>query len=309
MAQKPYRFSKKAGRYIPNNLSGNREFYQELLVTIEPLADFDANSTYGKHIMKKTISDLRKYKCIIEQYNRYKNILSHEQRDLHAIIAENNQLHLIRRENAINKRAFEIVEEENPIIAFIKKWTLLSSVVLALLAYLVLNRFQIVLFVFFGFWLTFNVLSSYILNLKKKSNLNRAENELLKIDFTKDLLTIESNKHNEILLTKVKIANCKEELKILENEIRIKVQGLLNEEKLNFILSEHFYNSTDWKLIRGQALLKFEKVCVYCGSFENLSVDHILPRSKFPEKALELSNTQILCIKCNSSKGNKIFKR
>jgi 5-methylcytosine-specific restriction endonuclease McrA len=34
-----------------------------------------------------------------------------------------------------------------------------------------------------------------------------------------------------------------------------------------------------------------------------LEVDHVKPRSKYPELALDLDNTQILCRACNSKKG------
>ncbi len=44
--------------------------------------------------------------------------------------------------------------------------------------------------------------------------------------------------------------------------------------------------------------------CVYCGSTENLQIDHIIPFSKGGADTLE--NFQILCQKCNVDKSNKI---
>ncbi|MCA1806848.1 MAG: HNH endonuclease [Actinobacteria bacterium] len=44
-----------------------------------------------------------------------------------------------------------------------------------------------------------------------------------------------------------------------------------------------------------------------CGSTERLEVDHIRPRSHFPWLELELSNLQILCKPCNSSKSNRHY--
>lgn len=43
--------------------------------------------------------------------------------------------------------------------------------------------------------------------------------------------------------------------------------------------------------------------CVICGSTENLTIDHILPRAKGGKD--ELSNLQTLCRRCNSKKGAK----
>lgn len=44
--------------------------------------------------------------------------------------------------------------------------------------------------------------------------------------------------------------------------------------------------------------------CVYCGSTENLQLDHIIPFSKGGATSLE--NLQLLCQKCNLEKSNKI---
>lgn len=44
--------------------------------------------------------------------------------------------------------------------------------------------------------------------------------------------------------------------------------------------------------------------CVYCGSTENLQIDHIIPFSKGGSS--ELANLQLLCRKCNLEKSNKI---
>lgn len=44
--------------------------------------------------------------------------------------------------------------------------------------------------------------------------------------------------------------------------------------------------------------------CVYCGSNENLHLDHIIPFSKGGDTSVE--NSQLLCQKCNLEKSNKI---
>lgn len=53
---------------------------------------------------------------------------------------------------------------------------------------------------------------------------------------------------------------------------------------------------TVWNRDRGK--------CVYCGSNENLHLDHIIPFSKGGDTSVE--NLQLLCQKCNLEKSNKI---
>lgn len=306
MTQKPYRFSKKAGMYISKTQSGNREYYHKLLTSIEPNADFDPNSTYGKHIMKKAISDLRKYKRSTQDYEGYQNSLSSQLRRLDELQTDNKREENFRRNDAVENRASTIVKQKNPLIAFIKKRTFVIALAFAVVTYMAKDEFQISFWVFLGSYLSFTILGSLIFDQLKKSNLYQAENELSNTDFGSDLREKEANRLVEINRTRNEVENLKNQLQILENQISSNAQELLNEDKLKFILSDQFYNSTDWKKIRDQALATLENVCVQCGSGQNLSVDHIYPRSKFPEKALELSNTQILCLRCNSSKGNRI---
>lgn len=44
--------------------------------------------------------------------------------------------------------------------------------------------------------------------------------------------------------------------------------------------------------------------CIKCGSTEKLTIDHIIPLSKGGSKAQ--SNWQILCLKCNRAKKDRI---
>jgi 5-methylcytosine-specific restriction endonuclease McrA len=68
-----------------------------------------------------------------------------------------------------------------------------------------------------------------------------------------------------------------------------------------------FYQSEEWRRLRYQALLGAQGCCIACGNRaapgRSLHVDHIKPRSKFPELALSLSNLQVLCEDCNFGKG------
>jgi len=70
-----------------------------------------------------------------------------------------------------------------------------------------------------------------------------------------------------------------------------------------------FFDSLEWKRARYETLVRFGGRCCCCGvdrySGAILQVDHIKPRSKYPQLALDLSNLQVLCQKCNEGKGNR----
>ncbi|QBF82578.1 HNH endonuclease [Shewanella maritima] len=69
-----------------------------------------------------------------------------------------------------------------------------------------------------------------------------------------------------------------------------------------------FYQTRAWLQLREQAFVKYGNRCACCGASPStgaiMHVDHIKPRSKYPELALELSNLQILCEQCNLGKSN-----
>jgi hypothetical protein len=128
---------------------------------------------------------------------------------------------------------------------------------------------------------------------------------------------IESNlKAKDISLV---IEGMRDQLKYLETEkksiqqninqykfdLQFEVLFFQDEDKIRFILSDDFYRSTDWKKVRSRTLNEHENICVKCYSETDITVDHIKPRSLYPELALEYSNTQVLCRSCNSKKGVK----
>jgi hypothetical protein len=67
-----------------------------------------------------------------------------------------------------------------------------------------------------------------------------------------------------------------------------------------------FYRSQAWMAIRYKVLAAYGAKCACCGETEGaMHVDHIKPRSKHPNLALEFSNLQVLCEACNMGKGNR----
>lgn len=72
-----------------------------------------------------------------------------------------------------------------------------------------------------------------------------------------------------------------------------------------------FYASAEWSIVRSLVLAEASRKCQVCGKLirrkSDLTVDHILPRSKYPHLALERSNMRVLCRSCNSRKGDRLL--
>jgi len=69
-----------------------------------------------------------------------------------------------------------------------------------------------------------------------------------------------------------------------------------------------FYSSLKWRELRYIALSNSGGTCSLCGATQKdgvqLHVDHIKPRSKYPELEHDLDNLQILCQDCKLGKSN-----
>lgn len=69
-----------------------------------------------------------------------------------------------------------------------------------------------------------------------------------------------------------------------------------------------FFASKEWKALRYEAIKKHGARCQCCGAGPadgaTINVDHIKPRYKFPELALDIENLQVLCSWCNQGKGH-----
>ena len=73
----------------------------------------------------------------------------------------------------------------------------------------------------------------------------------------------------------------------------------------NYGQHDSFYESGEWRRVRFEALLKSKRCCTLCGARDRLHVDHIKPKSKYPELSLDINNLQVLCADCNLGKGNR----
>jgi 5-methylcytosine-specific restriction endonuclease McrA len=105
---------------------------------------------------------------------------------------------------------------------------------------------------------------------------------------TQELLKRQARRERRRLLKKI----CKENLRKAKAQKRARHQD------------EEFYKSWEWAKLRYEVLNFYGRVCMCCGSTHKIVVDHIKPRSKFPEFEMSFDNLQVLCNLCNKGKSN-----
>ena len=59
-----------------------------------------------------------------------------------------------------------------------------------------------------------------------------------------------------------------------------------------------------WQALRAKVFNLYGRQCMECRSAESLQIDHIKPKSRYPELAYNINNLQVLCKKCNMDKSN-----
>jgi len=95
------------------------------------------------------------------------------------------------------------------------------------------------------------------------------------------------------------------DMRLLKSATNAAARNLKNKHEV----VDDFYSSKEWRNLRYLALSLCEGKCTCCGrsAAEHgivLHVDHIKPRSLYPELSLQLKNLQILCEDCNIGKSN-----
>jgi 5-methylcytosine-specific restriction endonuclease McrA len=64
--------------------------------------------------------------------------------------------------------------------------------------------------------------------------------------------------------------------------------------------------SRKYKEVRLRKLAQDQWTCFYCGyEGKDMTIDHIIPVSKSPELAIDISNMVSCCKPCNSKKGSR----
>lgn len=67
-----------------------------------------------------------------------------------------------------------------------------------------------------------------------------------------------------------------------------------------------FFSSREWQELRYRVIKVYGRKCMACGETSGIiQVDHIKPRVKHPELALDFNNLQVLCKPCNLGKSYK----
>lgn len=66
-------------------------------------------------------------------------------------------------------------------------------------------------------------------------------------------------------------------------------------------------NFKEYQKFKIRLLEEYGNLCQCCGKHVKLTIDHIFPKSLFPELGIKYDNLQLLCQPCNSDKGIKII--
>lgn len=91
---------------------------------------------------------------------------------------------------------------------------------------------------------------------------------------------------------------------VAKKEVKTPIRSIAKKLPVKRIELYSTENKERWQKLRYQALREMGHFCACCGSKQRpFHVDHIKPKSKYPELAWEISNLQILCEDCNMGKS------
>ena len=94
-----------------------------------------------------------------------------------------------------------------------------------------------------------------------------------------------------------------------EERIKSGILELAEERKKRIEEEQLFYSSPEWAKLRDIVINEEGRVCAQCHRHikndSDVTVDHIRPRSKYPDLALKRENLRVLCRKCNSAKKDR----
>lgn len=70
--------------------------------------------------------------------------------------------------------------------------------------------------------------------------------------------------------------------------------------------SKNRWQEVRYEFLKTMKVRGLKRECACCGNRHcEMHVDHIKPKSKYPELMYDLNNLQLLCAECNLGKGNR----
>jgi len=88
--------------------------------------------------------------------------------------------------------------------------------------------------------------------------------------------------------------------------VRARLTRLAEERNRRIDDADAFYARPEWKVLRDAIIFEQGRICRDCGaeisSHKEVTVSHVLPRSKYPHLALSRDNVEVQCRSCNSKK-------
>ena len=97
----------------------------------------------------------------------------------------------------------------------------------------------------------------------------------------------------------------KNKLREEKDQLRSAEKKIKKIKKKYKVIGESFYLSVEWVMLTKKVRKVFDNSCMKCGRGGKTHIDHIFPRSLYPDLELDIHNLQILCEKCNVEKSNK----
>jgi 5-methylcytosine-specific restriction endonuclease McrA len=76
-----------------------------------------------------------------------------------------------------------------------------------------------------------------------------------------------------------------------------------NLARFRHVNSWDFLRSAEWRIARQYVFKACGRRCCNCGASGGLNIDHVLPRGRRHDLALDITNLQVLCGGCNKAKG------
>ena len=103
-----------------------------------------------------------------------------------------------------------------------------------------------------------------------------------------------------------------EEEQILSREIQLGLRKGYIDSSLRGIVEKPkrkkktvYYSNKEWAAARKHVFARDGYHCYVCNATAT-QIDHLLPKSKYPELALNLENLKPICWNCNKSKQTKV---